>query len=167
MLIFGVFVLLPLAINVLYSFTGGPAIFLENRTFVGLDQYRTLFDCEDYLAPLDLPPGRVLAGRAQHRPSSSSLQVAALVVVSLVTALVLNREMRARGFWRAVFFFPVLLSPVVVGADLEVDPAARGAAQRRARRASAASARSGWPSPAGRCSGRSSSPSGRISASTR
>jgi alpha-1,4-digalacturonate transport system permease protein len=28
---------------------------------------------------------------------------------------VLNREMRTRGFWRGVFFFPVLLSPVVVG----------------------------------------------------
>ena len=51
MLIFGVFVLVPLALNVLYSFTGGPAIFLENRTYVGLDQYRTLFDCEDYPAP--------------------------------------------------------------------------------------------------------------------
>ena len=38
-----------------------------------------------------------------------------MVVVALVTALVLNRDLRARSFWRAVFFFPVLLSPVVVG----------------------------------------------------
>jgi alpha-1,4-digalacturonate transport system permease protein len=37
------------------------------------------------------------------------------VVVALITALVLNRDLRARSFWRAVFFFPVLLSPVVVG----------------------------------------------------
>ena len=36
------------------------------------------------------------------------------VLASLVTALVLNRRIRARGFFRAVFFFPVLLSPVVV-----------------------------------------------------
>ena len=43
------------------------------------------------------------------------LQVPLLIVVALVTALVLNRELKARSFWRAVFFFPVLLSPVVVG----------------------------------------------------
>ena len=43
------------------------------------------------------------------------LQVALMLVVALVTALVLNRDMRGRSFWRAVFFFPVLLSPVVVG----------------------------------------------------
>ncbi|MDP1575137.1 MAG: sugar ABC transporter permease, partial [Cypionkella sp.] len=32
----------------------------------------------------------------------------------LVTALVLNRKIIGRGFWRGVFFYPVLLSPVVV-----------------------------------------------------
>ena len=43
------------------------------------------------------------------------VQVALMIGVALVTALVLNRDIRARSFWRAVFFFPVLLSPVVVG----------------------------------------------------
>jgi alpha-1,4-digalacturonate transport system permease protein len=38
-----------------------------------------------------------------------------MTVIAMVTALILNRELRARSFWRAVFFFPVLLSPVVVG----------------------------------------------------
>ena len=38
-----------------------------------------------------------------------------MVGTALVTALILNREIAGRGFWRAVFFFPVLLSPVVVG----------------------------------------------------
>ena len=37
-----------------------------------------------------------------------------MVLLSLLTALVLNREIRARGFFRSVFFYPVLLSPVVV-----------------------------------------------------
>ena len=37
-----------------------------------------------------------------------------MVVMSLVTALVLNRKIMGRGFWRGVFFYPVLLSPVVV-----------------------------------------------------
>jgi alpha-1,4-digalacturonate transport system permease protein len=113
MLVFGVFVLIPLAINIVYSFTGGPAIFLENRSFVGLDQYRTLFDCENYLQPLSCRQDSFW--RAVHNTGFFVVaQVTALVIVSLITALVLNREMRARGFWRAVFFFPVLLSPVVV-----------------------------------------------------
>jgi alpha-1,4-digalacturonate transport system permease protein len=32
----------------------------------------------------------------------------------LTTALVLNRKIKARGFFRSVFFYPVLLSPIVV-----------------------------------------------------
>jgi ABC-type sugar transport system permease subunit len=42
------------------------------------------------------------------------VQVPVMIVVALVTALALNREIRARGFWRAVYFYPVMLSPVVV-----------------------------------------------------
>ena len=38
-----------------------------------------------------------------------------MVLFSLITALVLNLKIRGRGFLRAVYFFPVLLSPVVVG----------------------------------------------------
>jgi alpha-1,4-digalacturonate transport system permease protein len=37
-----------------------------------------------------------------------------MVLFSLITALVLNRRMAGRGFFRGVFFYPVLLSPVVV-----------------------------------------------------
>jgi alpha-1,4-digalacturonate transport system permease protein len=113
LLVFGVFVLLPIAINVLYSFTAGPAMFLGDRTFVGLDQYRTLFDCENYLEPLTCRQDAFWRA-ANNTGIFVVAQVSAMILVSLVTALVLDREMRARGFWRAVFFFPVLLSPVVV-----------------------------------------------------
>jgi len=41
-------------------------------------------------------------------------QVVAMVGLSLLTAIVLNMKIRGRGFFRAVYFFPVLLSPVVV-----------------------------------------------------
>jgi alpha-1,4-digalacturonate transport system permease protein len=37
-----------------------------------------------------------------------------MVAVALLTAVVLNRSVRSRGFFRSVFFYPVLLSPVVV-----------------------------------------------------
>ena len=38
-----------------------------------------------------------------------------MIALALATALVLNRDIIARGFWRSVFFYPVMLSPVVVG----------------------------------------------------
>jgi alpha-1,4-digalacturonate transport system permease protein len=44
----------------------------------------------------------------------SLFQVVAMVGLSLLTAIVLNMKIRGRGFFRAVYFFPVLLSPVVV-----------------------------------------------------
>jgi alpha-1,4-digalacturonate transport system permease protein len=37
-----------------------------------------------------------------------------MVLFAMVTALILNRNIKGRGFWRSVFFYPVLLSPVVV-----------------------------------------------------
>jgi len=37
-----------------------------------------------------------------------------MILISLTTALVLNRKIVARGFFRSVYFYPVLLSPVVV-----------------------------------------------------
>ena len=38
-----------------------------------------------------------------------------MIFFSLLTGVVLNKNIIGRGFFRSVFFFPVLLSPVVVG----------------------------------------------------
>lgn len=114
MLIFGVFVLIPVAINLAYSVTGGTAIFFADRHFVGLDQYRTLLTCADYSQPSTCREDAFWQS-VHNTGFFVVVQVTLLVLVSLGTALVLNRKMRSRGFWRAVFFFPVLLSPVVVG----------------------------------------------------
>lgn len=114
MLVFGIFVLFPLVINILYSMTGGGALFLADRTFVGADQYRRLFDCRNYLDQNSCTEDLFWTA-VWNTLTFVILQVVLMVVVALVTALVLNRDLRARSFWRAVFFFPVLLSPVVVG----------------------------------------------------
>lgn len=114
MLIFGVFVLLPLGINVAYSMTAGNALFLNNRTFVGGEQYERIFSCADYTNPSTCAEdGFWIAVRNTFW--FVLIQVSLMMVVALITALILNRELKARSFWRAVFFFPVLLSPVVVG----------------------------------------------------
>ena len=114
LLIFGVFVLIPLAINIAYSVTGGNALFLPDRPYVGGAHFERLLTCENHLDPNSCRDDLFWIS-VWNTIRFVLIQVAAMVAVSLVTALILNREMRTRGFWRAVFFFPVLLSPVVVG----------------------------------------------------
>ncbi|MFD2055847.1 carbohydrate ABC transporter permease [Mesorhizobium calcicola] len=114
MLIFGIFVLLPFFINFAYSMTGGTALFLPDRSFVGGDQYARLLDCTNYLNPNSCAEDTFWTA-VSNTSWFVLLQVTLMIVVSLVTALILNRDLMARSFWRAVFFFPVLLSPVVVG----------------------------------------------------
>ncbi len=112
--IFGVFVLIPLILNFVYSTTAGTDILLGDRAYVGMQQYGRLLTCEDYTRRVTCRED-VFWTAAGNTALFVVFQVTTMIVVSTVTALILNREMRGRGFFRAVFFFPVLLSPVVVG----------------------------------------------------
>ncbi len=114
MLIFGVFVITPMFMNAYYSMTGGTKLFLQDREFVGLENYRILFDCEDFTDPNSCDED--LFWRAVRNSSVFvPLQVGGMVLISMLTAMILNRRIIGRGFFRSVFFYPVLLSPVVVG----------------------------------------------------
>jgi alpha-1,4-digalacturonate transport system permease protein len=110
---FGLFVFVPLIINVVFSVTGGAALFPSQRPYVGAGQYAYLFDCGSYLDPGTCREDHFWRGVA-NTARFTIFQVVAMVLFSLVTAVVLNMRIRARGFFRAVYFFPVLLSPVVV-----------------------------------------------------
>jgi alpha-1,4-digalacturonate transport system permease protein len=113
MIIFSVFVALPMILNIWYALTGSNRLMIGERPFVGLDNFSALLDCKDYLDVNSCKQDRFW--RAVHNSVLFvALQVTAMVALSLVTALILNGKLRARGFFRAVFFFPVLLSPVVV-----------------------------------------------------
>ncbi|MEM0907400.1 MAG: sugar ABC transporter permease [Pseudomonadota bacterium] len=114
MAIFGIFILFPLVVNFLYSMSGGTALFLEERSFVGGEHYERLLNCENYLDTATCEDD-LFWNAVWNTAGFVVIQVALLTVVAMVTALILNRDLRARSFWRAVFFFPVLLSPVVVG----------------------------------------------------
>ena len=110
---FGLFVIVPLFINFFYSLTGGTELYLDDRPFVGTEQYSFLLDCQTYADPQTCREDRFWKG-VYNTSIFIIFQVSFMVLFSLITALILNREIRARGFFRAVFFFPVLLSPVVV-----------------------------------------------------
>ena len=83
------------------------------RPYVGAGQYAYLFDCGSYLDPGSCREDHFWRG-VGNTAKFVVFQVTAMVLLSLVTALVLNMKIKARGFFRAVYFFPVLLSPVVV-----------------------------------------------------
>jgi alpha-1,4-digalacturonate transport system permease protein len=113
LVIFSAFTFLPIGLNFVYATTGSDAILLQDRPYVGLENFRSLVACENYLNPNSCE--RDIFWRAVHNTGFFVLvQVGFMVAFSLLTALVLNRNIPMRGFFRAVFFYPVLLSPVVV-----------------------------------------------------
>lgn len=113
LLVFGVFCFLPIAINLIYATTGGVNLMPWQRPYVGSENFQILFECGNYL---DIATCRkdVFWRAIFNTLKFSLLQVGLMVLLSLITALVLNRKILGRGFWRGVFFYPVLLSPVVV-----------------------------------------------------
>jgi alpha-1,4-digalacturonate transport system permease protein len=111
--ILGLFTFLPIVINFYFAFTGGVALYPSQRPFTGLENLETLFECESYLDPSTCR--KDLFWRAIFNTGKFAvLQVGLMVAFALITALVLNRKILGRGFFRGVFFYPVLLSPVVV-----------------------------------------------------
>lgn len=113
LLVFGLFTFLPILINFIYAGTGGVKLMPLERPYTGMENFGILFECRDYF---DIQTCRKdVFWRAIYNTIKFSLwQVVLMVLLSLVTALVLNRKIIGRGFWRGVYFYPVLLSPVVV-----------------------------------------------------
>jgi alpha-1,4-digalacturonate transport system permease protein len=113
LLIFGVFILFPMLFNFVYAFTGGTEFFPDRRPWVGTANFDQILTCQNFLDPNSCRED--LFWRAVFNTAGYVVaQVALLVLASMITALVLNRSIKARGFFRSVFFYPVLLSPIVV-----------------------------------------------------
>ena len=113
LLIFGIFILYPVLLNFVYAFTGGPSFFPDERPFVGTGNFERLFACESILQPNTCTED--IFWRAVHNTVLFVIfQVSLMVLFALITALVLNRKIKFRGFFRSVFFYPCLLSPIVV-----------------------------------------------------
>ena len=115
MLIFGFFTFLPMILNFYVSFTGGSSISLFDRPMVGGENYGRIFDCETILDPRTCSnEGTSFWSGMYNTLLFVAIQVPVICAVSLATALVVNKSLMGRGFWRAMFFYPVMLSPVVI-----------------------------------------------------
>jgi alpha-1,4-digalacturonate transport system permease protein len=113
LLIFGIFIVFPMLLNFVYAFTSGTEFFPDKRPWAGTANFEQLLDCTSFLDPNTCRED--LFWRAIFNTATYVIfQVGLMVLLSLITALLLNRKIRGRGFFRSVFFYPVLLSPIVV-----------------------------------------------------
>jgi len=115
MLIFGIFTFAPMFINMGFSVTDGRSINFEQRTYSGSDNFQRLLSETQIDTGGANQENEKFLSAVKHTVVFVVFQVPIMVLVALVTALVLNREIVGRGFWRSIFFYPVMLSPVVVG----------------------------------------------------
>jgi alpha-1,4-digalacturonate transport system permease protein len=113
LIVFGLFCFLPILINVVYATTGGVNLMPWDRPYTGAENFQILFECGNY-ADLSTCRKDIFWRAMGNTLKFSLIQVGLMVLFALITALVLNRKIIGRGFWRGVFFYPVLLSPVVV-----------------------------------------------------
>lgn len=113
LLIFGIFILFPVLLNFYYGFTGGTQLFPGDRPWVGTENIERLFECQDFFQAQTCREDK-FSRAVFNTIGFVFFQVSIMVLMSLITALALNRNIRGRGFFRSVFFYPVLLSPVVV-----------------------------------------------------
>jgi alpha-1,4-digalacturonate transport system permease protein len=115
LIIFGLFTFAPFFINVGFSLTEGQSINFDARALAGDNNLQRL------LAETSIDTG--LPNREDDKFTAAVadtfifviFQVPIMVFFALCTSLALNRDIKGRGFWRSVFFYPVMLSPVVVG----------------------------------------------------
>lgn len=113
LVLFAIFAIIPIGLNFIYAVTGGSALLPQNREFIGLQNFTTLLTCDNFLDPNSCLADLFWRG-VWNTVIYVVFEVVMLIALSLLTALILNRQIIARGFFRSVFFYPVLLSSVVV-----------------------------------------------------
>ncbi|CAG1014549.1 Melibiose/raffinose/stachyose import permease protein MelD [Anaerolineales bacterium] len=104
-IVFGVFFIVPTAMAFYFSLTRWT---LFNATFIGFDNY-VLF----------LGDARLMAGLRNtliYAVMTSGLKV----IISLPLAMLLTSNIRLKGLFRGIIFFPVLVSTVAVGITFSV-----------------------------------------------
>ncbi|MBK8033443.1 MAG: sugar ABC transporter permease [Chloroflexi bacterium] len=113
LVLFIIFALIPIFMNFVYAVTGGTALLPANRPYIGLQNFNALLTCGNFLDPNSCVADLFWRG-VMNTIVYVIVEVGLLLVLAMITALILNRQIIARGFFRSIFFYPTLLSSVVV-----------------------------------------------------
>ena len=106
-----IFIYAPIVVDsVMYSFSSNSSVLqgegLEN---VGFDNYRELF------SPTDPAVEKMqFTTSLIHGFRDLVIQIPAIVIFALFMAIILNQNMKGRGFFRAIFFLPVILGAGII-----------------------------------------------------
>jgi alpha-1,4-digalacturonate transport system permease protein len=103
LLIFSIFIILPALIGVYYSFTNMTLFTFGTPDIIGLQNYRTIFSDPDFLAAMWNTIRLVL------------VTVPLMFVSALLIATLIVQPIKAKGFFRAIYYWPVMISAIVVG----------------------------------------------------
>ena len=103
LLIFGIFIIFPALIGVYYSFTDMTLLTFGTPDWIGFENYSRLFQDEDFLQALWNTVLLVIA------------TVPIMFSVALGLALLLKQPLKWIGAFRAIYYWPVMISAIVVG----------------------------------------------------
>ena len=102
-LLYCIFLILPILMGIYYSLTDWTGIGTKFN-FVGLDNYIKVFTNDKRF-------GNALIFNLRY----TVFLVAGIVVIGFILAMLLNREMKGRGFFRTLYFMPAVLSMITIG----------------------------------------------------
>jgi multiple sugar transport system permease protein len=108
--ILAIFRLYPLLLGINFSFTGDQAL---NGVFIGLDNYVTLLNDERFHASM-------------RNVVVVLLFVPIEVLVAGILAIFIFLKVPGHRFYRSVYFLPVVLSPIIIGAIFNIVLSANG-----------------------------------------
>jgi len=102
-LLYCIFLILPIIMGIYYSLTDWTGIGTDFN-IIGFDNYVKVFT-------RDKAFGRALVFNLRY----TLMMVVGIVVIGFILAMLLNREIKGRTFFRTLYFLPAVLSMITVG----------------------------------------------------
>ncbi|MBS2969078.1 sugar ABC transporter permease [Metabacillus sp. KIGAM252] len=101
LLIFLIFIIIPALMGLVYSFTSYNGV--SDMKFTGLENYIRLFNNAEFW--------KIMLNTLIY----AALVVPLVFAISLGIAMLMIKEMKARGLFRAIIFWPTMISFIIVG----------------------------------------------------
>lgn len=100
-LIFFIFIVIPAFVGLYYSFTDYDG--LSEMNFIGLENYKEVFHSSEYW--------KIFGNTFKY----AFAVVPLIFICSLLIANLLIKEIKAKGLFRAIFYWPTMISAIIVG----------------------------------------------------
>lgn len=97
------FIIYPFLSTIFYSFTDYSSSKLFNYSFVGIKNYLAVFETKNQLDAIG------------HTLQYAIIITVVQAIVAVVLAVFLNKGLKSTNILRGIFFFPAVMSPLVVG----------------------------------------------------